>query len=92
MDNNQTHKPLSMLIEETKHSLLYICNKSNLHPSILELIVKDIYNDVVQVKNILEKKEKEIFDNHELELKQNIDESSYKDKLKEQTDEQKSVD
>ena len=92
MGNNQTRKPISLLIEETKQSLLYICNESNLHPSILELIVKDLYNEVVQVKNLQVKKEKEIFDNYELESKQNIDESSYKDQLKEQTDEQKSVD
>ena len=74
MNNNQIQKPISILIEETKQSLLHICNESNLHPSILELIVKDLYNEVVQVKNIQIKKEKEIFEGRLSELEENVPE------------------
>lgn len=75
MSDNQMNKPISMLIEETSQSLFRICNESNLHPSILELIVKDLYNELVQVKNIQTKKEKEIFDSHLSELEENVPET-----------------
>ena len=78
MSDNQMNKPISLLIEETKQGLLHICNESNLHPSILELIVKDLYNEVVRAKNIQAEKEKEIFDSHLSKLEGNAPESESK--------------
>ena len=37
-------KPLSVKIEETKSALVNTINNSQLHPYILDSIVKDIYN------------------------------------------------
>lgn len=41
-------KPISMIIQESKDMIVETINKCNLHPSILELIVKDIYMDIAE--------------------------------------------
>lgn len=40
------NKPLSMLINETKVNLVKACNESNLHISILQLIVKELHGEI----------------------------------------------
>ena len=52
-------KPVSMLIEETQKSLTDIINKCRLHPSIVEMIVKDIYLELCQFNAVNTMKEKE---------------------------------
>lgn len=52
------NKPISMAINETKTNLLQICNQSSLHPSILELIIKDLYNEISLVSGQVLNKEK----------------------------------
>lgn len=52
------NKPISMVINETKTNLLQICNQSSLHPSILELIIKDLYNEISLVSGQVLNKEK----------------------------------
>ena len=39
-------KPISLTIEETKQSFIDVINNANLPACILELIVKNIYDDV----------------------------------------------
>jgi hypothetical protein len=46
MENNTINKPLSMVLQESKENLIKVINGLNLHPSILELLIKDIYNEV----------------------------------------------
>lgn len=52
-------KPVSMIIEETKKSLTDTINACRLHPSIIEMIVKDIYLEVCQFNAVNAAKEKE---------------------------------
>lgn len=40
------NKPLSMIIKETKMALAKTCNDSNLSPVILDMILRDIYNEI----------------------------------------------
>ena len=54
-------KPFSLMVQETKQELVDIINKSNLHPSIIELIVKDIYWEVNRLNIETLKKENEQF-------------------------------
>lgn len=44
-------KPISMLIKETKDSLINICNTSQLPPSILELILSNIHAEIFLLSN-----------------------------------------
>ena len=53
------NKPFSIIIEETKQKLVDVINQSNLHPSIVELIIKDIYFEVNQLNIETIAKEKE---------------------------------
>ena len=39
-------KPLSVKIKDTKNMLIDLCNQSELHPSVLEMIMKDIYLEI----------------------------------------------
>ena len=55
------NKPVSLIIDETKKSLADIINNCNLHPSIIEMIVKDIYWEVNRLSIETVKKEKEQF-------------------------------
>lgn len=57
--NNQ--KPISMVINETRISLLDICNKSGLPVCILEPIVKNIYEEIKRVSAIQLKQDEESY-------------------------------
>ena len=47
MDNtNNINKPLSLIMKESKKTIIDAINQANLHPTLLELIIKDIYNEV----------------------------------------------
>ena len=52
-------KPVSMIIEETKHELANVINNCKLHPAIIEMIVKEIYVEVCQINAANAIKEKE---------------------------------
>lgn len=52
-------KPISMIIEETRKELINTINACGLHPSIMEMILKEIYQTYVEVKNNIEKQEME---------------------------------
>lgn len=55
------NKPFSLIIQETKQELIDVINNSNLHPSVVEMIVKDIYLEVNRLNVETTKKEKEQF-------------------------------
>lgn len=44
--NNQVEKPITMVIEETKQGLIDVINNSNLHPFILDSIMKELHNEI----------------------------------------------
>ena len=60
-------KPASLLIQETRNSIINILNESKLHSSILELIMKDIMNDVINASTRIKNKELEEYNNKVLE-------------------------
>lgn len=64
-------KPASLLIQETRNKIINILNESKLHPSILELIMKDIMNDVTDVSTKVKNKELEEYNNKVLEEAKN---------------------
>lgn len=53
------NKPFSLIVEETKQELINIINKCNLHPSIVEMIIKEIYLEVNRLNTETKIKEKE---------------------------------
>lgn len=64
-------KPASLLIQETRNNILNILNESKLHLSILELIMKDIMNDVTNASTRVKSKELEEYNNKVLEEAKN---------------------
>lgn len=41
-------KPISLIINEAKNELTNAVNSLQLHPSILEMVIKDLYNEVAE--------------------------------------------
>lgn len=68
-------KPASLLIEETRHDIINILNESKLHSSILELIMRDIMNDVTNASARIKNKELEEYNNKVLEETKNNSEN-----------------
>lgn len=64
-------RPASLLIQETRSNIINILNESKLHPSILELIMKDIMNDVTNASATVKNKELEEYNNKVLEEAKN---------------------
>lgn len=64
-------RPASLLIQETRNSIINILNESKLHPSILELIMKDIMNDVINASTRIKNKELEEYNNKVIEETKN---------------------
>lgn len=64
-------KPASLLIQETRNNIINILNESKLHLSILELIMKDIMNDVTNASIRVRNKELEEYNNKVLEEAKN---------------------
>ena len=64
-------KPASLLIQETRNNIINILNESKLHPSILELIMKDIMNDVTNASTRIKNKELEEYNNKVIEEAKN---------------------
>lgn len=64
-------KPASLLIQETRSNIINILNESKLHPSILELIMKDIMNDVTNASTRVKTKEGEEYNKKVLEEAKN---------------------
>lgn len=48
-----------MIINETKMSLVEICNKSNLPACILELIVNGLYDEITHIASVQLKQDEE---------------------------------
>lgn len=53
------NKPFSLIVQETKQELVNIINNSNLHPSVVEMIVKEIYLEVNRLNIETTRTEKE---------------------------------
>ena len=42
---NAINKPISLIIEDAKQSIINVINEVNLHPTLLEMILRDVYNE-----------------------------------------------
>lgn len=54
-------KPITMVIDETKNSIITAINRSGLPAFILEMIIKDIYNEISQAANSFAENERKIY-------------------------------
>lgn len=54
-------KPISMTIEETRNLIIDIINRSKLHPSIIELMLKGIYLEANILSNEILQRERELY-------------------------------
>ena len=44
--NTTINKPIGLILEDAKQSIINTINEVNLHPTLLEMILRDIYNEV----------------------------------------------
>lgn len=52
------NKPISVTIEDGKKEIVNAINGLNLHPTILEMIVKEIYLEIKNIKELTYEREK----------------------------------
>lgn len=50
-NTNNIEKPISLILKESKRVIIDAVNSTNLHPTLLELIIKDVYNEVRERAN-----------------------------------------
>ena len=48
-NTNSINKPISLIIEDAKQSIINTINEANLHPTLLEMILRDIYNEAKEL-------------------------------------------
>lgn len=69
-------KTLSIVIEETRNSIVDIINKSKLHPSIIELMLKGMYLEALMLANEVSQQERKTFDGLVKEANNELEEST----------------
>lgn len=70
-NNNTTiNKPISLVLEEAKQTIINAVNSTNLSPIFLEPILKDLYNEVHQQKTIQLEREKAEYERMLMEQKE----------------------
>ena len=52
------NKPISMMISETNDKIVQVCNESGLPMSVLELIMRSIYNEIKTISDRTLEKDK----------------------------------
>ena len=63
MINTGINKPISLQIRELKTKITNCVNESSIHPTILLLVLKDIYNSIHNEVIIIEQKELQNYNN-----------------------------
>lgn len=56
--NTNIQKPISLIIEEAKSTVANAINSVQLHPTILEMIMKELYLEVQDQANVMTQREK----------------------------------
>ena len=64
MENNTNNiqKPISLVIEEAKNSIVYAINNAQLHPVLLEMIMKELYMEIQNQVKFTTQREKEEYE------------------------------
>lgn len=60
---NNIQKPTSLQIEESRQAIVNTINGLNMHATILEMILKDIYVEVKQLADMTLLQEKQAYEN-----------------------------
>ena len=71
MENSNTNniqKPISMVLKESKDIIVNAINSVNLHPSLLEMIMKDLYVEVKNQAEIMSQRESSEYERMSNEL------------------------
>ena len=51
-NTNTINKPISLIIENAKQSIIDVINEVNLHPTLLEMVLRDIYNEANELAKV----------------------------------------
>lgn len=55
---NNIQKPISMVIEESKNTIVNAINSVQLHPTLLEIIIKELYLEVQNQAKVIAENER----------------------------------
>lgn len=74
--NTKIDKPISVVIEDAKNLIIEAINGTSLHPTILEMVLKDIYNEVNEVAKAKHNREKAEYEQALMEQNNTTQEST----------------
>lgn len=56
--NKPINKPISLIIEDAKQAIVSSINQINLHPTLLEMVLRDVYNEANELAKAQYNREK----------------------------------
>lgn len=62
-NTNSIQKPISLIIEESKSTIVDAINSARLHPILLEMIVKELYLEIQSQARMMSEREKVEYEN-----------------------------
>ena len=71
--NNNIQKPISVMVDDFRKNLAQTINDAELHISLIEMIVKEIYLEVRHHAETLSLREQAEYQKHVDEMNENID-------------------
>ena len=83
MENNNIQKPVSLIVKETKEEIVKLINNTQLHPTLLGMILKEVYAEFQEYEQKYTEQEQAQYYN---ELKAAEEENSSAENKEEETE------
>ena len=74
-NTNTINKPISLIIEDAKKSIISVINEVNLHPTLLEMVLRDVYNEANELAKAQYERERAEYE-QSLAIQNNITQES----------------
>ena len=77
MENTNTiNKPIALIIGDAKQAIVNTINQVNLHPTLLEMVLRDVYNEANELAKAQYNREKAEYEQALAELNNNTTQES----------------
>lgn len=73
---NTINKPISLILEDAKQAIVSAINQINLHPTLLEMVLRDVYNEANELAKAQYNREKAEYEQALAEQNNIIEEST----------------
>lgn len=74
--NNTISKPISLILEDAKQAIVNTINQVNLHPTLLEMVLREVYNEANELAKSQYNREKAEYEQALAEQNNNTEQES----------------